>query len=214
MTTPKGRGVRVEISNVEGTPVTVSAITQANPGVATSTAHGQANKTIGYLSGVEGMVQLEGQAVRVAAQAANTFELEDIETSDYPAFSDSCTFTPITSWHTLGRVTGWSQPEGAADPQDDTVLLDVVKQEVQGLLNAQTLTFNLRTQTISDTAMKALRRAARRQQYLCFRITLHDGNIRFFRGAPALPSENLETGGTGTGSFSVTVKGVICEGAA
>lgn len=214
MTTPIGRGVRVEIGTTEGTPINITAITQANPGVATSTAHGQTDGTIGYLTSVEGMVQLEGQAARVANGATNTFELEDIETTDYPAFSGTTVFTPISGWSTLGRITGWNQAEGGSDVQDDTVLLDVVKQEVQGLLNAQTLTFNLKSMTISDTGMAALRRAARRQTYLVFRITLHDGNIRFFRGQPALPSESLDTGALGTGGFSVTVKGLICEGAA
>lgn len=214
MTTPIGRGVRVEIGTTEGSAVTVSAITQANPGVATATAHGQSNKTIGYLSGVEGMVQLEGQAVRVASQTTNAFNLEDLETTDYPAFTDSCSFIPITAWSTLGRITGYSTPEGSSDVQDDTVLLDVIKQETQGLLAAQTITMNLKSLTISDSAMTALRRAARRQTYLVFRITLHDGNVRFFRGLPALPSESLDVGALGSGSFTVTVKGQILEGVA
>ncbi len=214
MTTPIGRGVRVEIGTTEGSAVTVSAITLANPGVATATAHGQSNKTIGYLSGVSGMVQVEGQAVRVASQTTNAFNLEDLETTDYTAFSGTCSFYPVTAWSTLGRATGFSQPEGGSDVQDDTVLLDVTRQQVQGLLNAQTVTINLKSLTISDSAMTALRRAARRQTYLVFRITLHDGNVRFFRGLPALPSESLDVGALGSGSLTVTVKGQILEGVA
>ena len=152
MTSIVGRGVRVEIGSAYGSAVTVTAISQDNPGVATSTSHAQANKTVGYLSGVEGMVNLEGQAVRVASTATNTFALEDINTTNLSAFTDSCSFTPVSTWATLGRITGYSVGGGEAEKLDDTVLLDDIKQELSGLLAAQTVSFNLNSLTISDSA--------------------------------------------------------------
>lgn len=214
MTSIVGRGVRVEIGATYGTPVTVSGITNADPGVLSAASHGQANKTIGYLSSVEGMVNLEGQAVRVANQATGTFELEDIKTTNMPAFSGTAVFTPVATWATLGRTTGYSQGGGAAEPLDDTVLIDDIKQEINGLLAAQTVNFNANAMTISDAGMLALRKAAFDSEYLVFRITLKDGNVRFFRGQPSLPGEDVQKGAIGTGSFTVTVKGRVCEGAA
>lgn len=214
MTSVVGRGVRVEIGTASGTPVTVTAITQANPGVATSTAHGQANKTVGYISGVEGMVNLEGQAVRVASTATNTFALEDINTTNLAAFTDSATFTPVSTWATLGRITGYAIGNAEAEKLDDTVLLDDIKQELSGLLSAQSVSFNLNALTISDSAMTLLRQTARDAGYLIFRITLKDGNVRVFRGQPSLPGEDVQKGAIGTGTFSVTVKGYVIEGAA
>lgn len=208
-----GRGVRIEIGTTEGTFKTVTAVTQANPGVATSTAHGLANKSLGYMRNVVGMVQLEGQAIRVANSAANTFELEDIETTDYPAFTGG-EFVPVTAWSTLGRITSYSKGGGDAERLDDTVLIDDIKQELNGLLAAESVTFNLNAPTISDAAMNIVRRTARKNGYLVFRITLKDGNVRFFRGQPSLPSEDVQRGSIGTGSFSVTIKGFVCEGAA
>ena len=52
MSNVKGRGVRVEIAATYGTPITVTAVTLASPGVATSAAHGQSNDTVGYFSSV------------------------------------------------------------------------------------------------------------------------------------------------------------------
>ena len=101
MTTVIGRGVRVEIGTTEGSAKTVSAITGANPGVATSTAHGLLTKSVGYFTGVEGMVQLEGQAARLGTVATDTFALEDIKTTAYGTFSGSADFIPITAWSTL-----------------------------------------------------------------------------------------------------------------
>lgn len=65
MANVKGRGVRVEIAATYSAAKVVTAVTLANPGVATSAAHAMANDTVGYWSGVAGMAQLEGQATRV-----------------------------------------------------------------------------------------------------------------------------------------------------
>jgi len=214
MTSIVGRGIRIEFGTVEGASKTVSAITQADPGVATSTAHGLANKSVGYLSSVEGMVNLEGQACRLANQATNTFELEDIVTTNLPAFTGTALFVPITTFATLGRITSYSIGGGEGEKLDDTVLLDNIKQELQGLLAAQTVTFNLNAMTISDSAMATLRRGARDSTYYVFRITLNDGAVRVFRGQPSMPGEDVQKGAIGTGTFSVTVKGFVIEGAA
>lgn len=214
MTSIVGRGIRIEIGSVEGSAVTVSAVTVADPGVATSTAHGLLTKSVGYFSGVSGMVNLEGQACRLGTVATNTFGLEDIDTSDYPAFTDTASFVPVTTFATLGRITSYSIGGGEGEKLDDTVLLDNIKQELQGLLAAQTVTFNLNSSTISDAAMAILRRGARQSNYYVFRITLSDGNVRVFRGQPSLPGEDVQKGAIGTGTFSVTVKGYIIEGAA
>jgi len=208
-----GRGVKVEIGTTEGTPKTISAVTVAKPPVATSTAHGLAAKSLGYLSGVGGMVQLEGQAVRLSVSTTNDFTMEDLDTSSYPAWTAG-TIVPITAWQTLGRTTSYSVGGGAGNPLDDTTLLDDITQNVNGYLAAQTVSFNLNSETISSAGMTSLRNVAKNNGYLVFRITLKDGNVRFFRGQPSLPGEDVQKGAIGTGSFSVTVKGFVCEGAA
>lgn len=214
MTSIVGRGIRIEFGTAYATDVVVSAITQADPGAVTATAHAQANKTAGFLSSVEGMVNLEGQAIRVAGQTINAFNLEDIVTTNLPAFTGTALFTPVSTWSTLGRITSYSIGGGEGEKLDDTVLLDNIKQELQGLLAAQTVTFNLNALTISDTAMATLRRGARDSTYYVFRITLNDGNVRIFRGQPSMPGEDVQKGAIGTGTFSVTVKGFVIEGAA
>ena len=213
MTALVGRGVRVEIGTTEGSPIAITAMTLASPGVATATGHGLAAKSLGYLASVGGMVQLEGQAVRLNPVTSNNFTLEDIDTTAYPAWTAG-NIIPITAWATLGRTTGYDSGGGAGDKLDDTTLLDDIKQELQGQLAAQTITFNLNASTISDAGMTKLRQLARGASYAVFRITLKDGNVRFLRGQPSLPGESVQKGAIGTGNFSVTVRGFICEGAA
>lgn len=214
MTTIVGRGVRIEVSKTEGSAKTVSAVTNADPGVASSTAHGLLTKSLGYFSGVTGMVNLEGQAARLGTILTDSFSLPDIKTTNYPAFSGTCSFVPITAWSTLSRSTSYSEGGGEGDALDDTVLLDDIKQEVNGLLAAQTVSIGISSPTISDEALGLIRVAARESAYLVFRVTFKDGNVRVFRGQPSLPGVDVQKGALGTGSLSVKVKGFILEGAA
>lgn len=220
MTAIIGRGVRVEIGTTEATAVSVSGLTLANPGVATATAHGLLTKSVGYFkdSGTgaltAGTVQLAGQAVRLGTVATNTFGLEDIDTTNYSAWSGTADFVPISAWTTVTPVASYSIGGGEADRLDTTVLLDDMRQEENGMLAAQTVTFSLKNETVSGTAMAAIRRAARNNTALVFRITLKNGDVRVFRGTPSLPGEDVQQGAVGTGQFAVTVKRFVTEGAA
>jgi len=209
MTTPLiGRNVRVEVSKTETAAKTVTAVTQANPGVASSTAHGLLDGSVGYFSGVAGMMQLEGQAARVDTVLTDSFALQGINTTNYPAYTAG-TFIPVSVWSTLSRAASYDIGGGDADQIDTTVLLDVIKQTANGLLAAQTVKFDLKLDTTDEEALTLVRAAALSQAYLVFRITLSDGCQRIFRGQPSLPGENVGQGALGTGSFSVTVKGSV-----
>lgn len=213
MTYAVGRGVRVEVSTVEGAPKTVTAITAAKPPVATSAAHGLTAKSLAYMNNVVGMPQLEGQAVRLNPVTTNDFTLEDLDATSYGTFV-SGTAVPITTLQTLVSSTGYNKAGGDPNPLEITVLLDEINQQVNGPLAAETVTFTGRVETISSTAMAAVRAAARTGAYLVFRLTLKDGNVRFFRGQPAIPTEQLDQGAVGSYSFSVTVRQFVCEGVA
>ena len=113
MANVKGRNVRIEIAATYAAAKTVTAVTLANPGVATSATHGLANDTVGYFSAVGGMAQLEGQACRVKNQATNTFELQGLNTTNFTAFTAG-TFTPVATWSTLAESTSYDIGGGAA----------------------------------------------------------------------------------------------------
>ncbi len=57
---------------------TITAITQANPGVVTSAAHGYANGDWITISGVVGMVNLNGNTFIIAGVTTNTYTLTDL----------------------------------------------------------------------------------------------------------------------------------------
>lgn len=61
---------------------TITGITQANPAVVTSTAHGYSNGDEVYISGVVGMPEINARSYKVAGVTANTFELQDMDGTD------------------------------------------------------------------------------------------------------------------------------------
>lgn len=205
---PIGRGVTVEVEATTAATKNISAITQASPGVATSTAHGLTNGTIAYLTSVEGMVQLEGQAISVDAPATDTFALENISTAAFPAFSGTTVCTPIATWSTLGNATSVSVGGGDSADVDQTTLIDDLQQVSAGLLAAQTVTIG-GFSNFQSAAMLAIQNAAFAQTPLVFRVTLKDGQRRIFRGVPSLPNEDLQVGQTATGQFGVKVTGRV-----
>lgn len=214
MTYAIGRGVRVDIGITEGSAKTVTAITQADPPVISSTAHGLAAKSLGYMATAPGMEQIEGQSLRFSAVATDSLTVEDIDSTNFGALSANGSLIPISAWATLVSSTGVNKAGGDSNPLELTVLLDDEQQFEAGMLAAETVTFTGRMETISGTAMAKLREVARAGGFLVFRVTLKDGNVRHFRGQPAIPSEQLDVGAVGSYSFTVQVKRRVCEGAA
>lgn len=131
-----GKNVTIEIEKTLDTAVTVTALTTADPGVATATSHGLLAGDIIVFTVAGGMVELDGQAVRVGTVAdANTFELEDLDTSDYSTWTAG-TCEEVTAWETLGNSQTISAPDPSPEKIDTTTLLDKVKQSAFGLPEA------------------------------------------------------------------------------
>ena len=75
MTTIVGRDCKIEVALTFDSALTVTALTKADPGVATSTAHGLTVGEVGYFVATAGMVEIDEQAAYVSAQDTNTFTL-------------------------------------------------------------------------------------------------------------------------------------------
>lgn len=66
--------------------ITVTGITNANPGVVTANSHGFSNGDNVVLNGIDGMLEVNGVEYTVANVTANTFELSGINTTSYGTF--------------------------------------------------------------------------------------------------------------------------------
>lgn len=98
--------------------MTITAITQANPAVVTSAAHGLANGDEVHISGVVGMTQVNSRRFIVAGVTANTFQLSGENSTAYTAYSSAGTanrtFTQITNSAVAhDNTVSWTAVTGA-----------------------------------------------------------------------------------------------------
>jgi len=68
---------------------TITNITQANPAVVSSPAHGFGNNAIVRITGVVGMTQVNNLSFTVANATANTFELLGLDSTGYTAYASA-----------------------------------------------------------------------------------------------------------------------------
>lgn len=213
MATVKGRGVTVAISATYSTPIVVTGVTKASPGVATTAGTAPANDIVGYWSGVTGMSQLEGQATRTKNRTATTWELQGLNTTNYATFTAG-SFVPVATWATLAEATSYSIGGGASEKLDVTTLLDIVRKEELGLLPVESVTMSVIAQDTPSAAMQLLEAAVQTQGVVVVRITLGNGAVRIFTAEPGTPGEDVQQGAVGTGSLDMAVKGFVLKLAA
>lgn len=204
---PVGRNLRIEVQKTTGAAITVTAVTVASPGVATAAAHGLANGAVGYFEDVTGMLQLDGQAIRVSAAATDNFTLQRFDTSRFGAFTAG-KFVPVTAWSTLGHATRYAIAGGEATDEDQTTLIDMIDQTYPGRLPAQTVQIE-GFSAMNSEAMELIEAAALGQEALAFRITLNEGAQRVFCGIPSLPGEEGDVGTSLRGSFGINTRGRV-----
>jgi hypothetical protein len=210
-----GRGVRVEVAaTYADAPAAVTSITNASPAVLSSVGHGMSNKGVGFLTSIEGMTNIEGQALRAKSVTADTLQMEGVNATNYPVFTGTAVLTKVVTWFLIAKATSYAIGGGSAEKLDDTALIDDTKQELAGLLDAQSVTVNVNAQEENDAALQLLEDAAFDQAYCVFRITFKSGAVRVWRGQPSQPGEDVGKGQIGTGSFGTTVKGKVVKGGA
>ncbi len=178
-----GTNTRVEVQASLGTVCTVTALTQANPGVATYTGGGSpsgsiANGDVVVFTVTGGMVELDGQAVRAANVTGTTFELEGIDTTDYSAWTTG-TAKEVATWETFASAQNVSMPNPAPTKIETTTLIDRVKQYEYGLPEAPdgTVTGLFNPTGAAEILVKA---ATKDSLPLAFRISFPSGQKTIF----------------------------------
>jgi hypothetical protein len=202
----KWSNVGVAMQSALAAVKTITGITKASPGVATSTAHGLSNGTVGVLS-VVGMYQLDQKIVRIANQAANTFELEGIDTTNFDTFV-SGTFTPITFGTNITTATSITSNGGDFDLIDTTTIHVNAKSNIPGLPNGATFSFS-NLWDPADAGLLAMKVASDSQSQRAFRFTFGTGGrVMYFYGyvgASLLPAGQAQ--GVVTTETVITMNG-------
>jgi hypothetical protein len=106
-------GSTISMSTGFAAAKTVSAITNANPGVATATAHGYTDGDIVVVS--SGWANLDGRVARVSASLTNSFDLEGIDTTSttrYPTGAGAGSAKEVSGWVQITGILGSSGQGG------------------------------------------------------------------------------------------------------
>jgi hypothetical protein len=179
-TVTKWSNVAVAMQSALAAADTISAITKANPGVATATAHGFSNGDYVYLT-INGMHQLNERVVRVANVAANTFELEGVDTTLFDTFT-SGTAEAITFGTSITTATTVSNDGGGFDFIDTTTIHVNARTQTPGLSNAITYSMD-HIWDPADAGQIAMKSASDAQARRAFKFTFGTGGkIMVFAG--------------------------------
>lgn len=181
-------GSRIYIQSAIAATKNITALSNANPPVAESTAHGYAdNDEVLVLNGWE---DTNYSVFRVNQLTADTFELLGFDASDtdwYPSGSGTGTAQKITTWTSIGQVLGVQSQGG--DPRNITVQ-PIDKRNPVNIpvgFNASTLTLTLgfdRAQAAQIEMLSASRSLAKR----AIKFALPGSGYAYCYGTVALSS--------------------------
>lgn len=144
---------------LDGSPKTITGITQADPGVITSTSHGLSDGDEVFVTGVGGMTELNGRNYLVANSTTNTFTLQDLFGNDI----DTTAFTAFTTGGTAEAIYEIATPYAEADLFDlnyaqsaDTMYIVHPGYDIRTLTRTGSAAWSFSTATIVGTPSPAL----------------------------------------------------------
>jgi hypothetical protein len=136
-------GSTFAIATTLASPVTVSGITNANPGVATATAHGYSDGGILLLNMPS---RLDQRVVRVDNSSTNAFDLEGVDTTStaqYPSGFGVGTAQLASDFVSLSQVTDVTSSGGEQQFNQWTYLEDGRQRQRPTFKNARALSVTL-----------------------------------------------------------------------
>ncbi|MDH1234486.1 phage tail protein [Stutzerimonas stutzeri] len=106
-------GAVVSIASAYAAPITITAVSNANPAVASAVGHGLANGDIVEVT--SGWSRLNSRVARVANVTADTFELEGINTTStnlYPVGGGAGSVRKVSTWQQITQVLEFTTSGG------------------------------------------------------------------------------------------------------
>lgn len=175
-------GSVIALGSAFGSNLTVSAATNANPCVMTSTAHGLSNGDVVVVS--SGWSRLNNKTVRVANVATNTFELEGITTTDttkYPVGSGIGTVKEVTTWAQITQILTSSSQGGEQQFLEYQFLEQDAQTRIPTFKSAAGLTLSIGDDP-SLAGYIALEAANDDRAPRALRVSLANGSFIFYYG--------------------------------
>ena len=204
----KFNGSQVQVSIGSGVAKNITDITEADPAVVTSVAHGLALGAVGRIAAVVGMTELNNKLFVVDNPATDDFELAGVDSTGYTPYTSGGTFTPLT-YSDFCELTGADQQDGTADEIDVTTVCSTAKEFEVGLSDSGTLTLNY-NYAPNSTIQDAFRAAKKAGTEVAVRITFPNaGGTIVMIGSIQQSSFTGAVGQVWTGSTQIKLTGEI-----
>lgn len=202
----QGTTIKVGIASAAKT---ITAATQANPGVFTATAHGFVNGQVVALSAIVGMTQANGRAGVAIVLSVNTFSIAGLDTTAFTAYTSGGSATP--SQIAVANVRTLSGLDGQRNEIDITNLSSVAEEVMLGIKRFGGFQAEI---DIDDTdqgqmVLHSAQNAAYASPYV---MTLPNGKTRTFNALCKQFSENVGVDQVHRGTVALRITGDVIYG--
>jgi len=175
-------GAIVTLATTYGAAKTITGISNASPGVASSNGHGFANGAL--LAVTSGWSNLNNRVVRVAGQAADSFKLDEIDTSLtnlYPAGSGAGSVQEITGWTQISQIVGFTTSGGEQQFTNVSFLEQNFETQLPTTISAMSIAIDIGDDP-SLPGYQALKAAADVRAIRALRMRLPDDSFILYQG--------------------------------
>lgn len=204
----KFQGSSLQVSTGVAATKTITDVTETDPAVVTSTAHGLLLGAVGRIAAVVGMTELNDNLYVVDNPETDDFELAGVDASGYTAYTSGGTFAPLT-FSAFCELTGVDQQDGTTDEIEVTTICSTAKEFETGLSDSGTLTlnYNFAPNTPVQAAFAAAKKAG---DEVAVRITFPNGGGTIVMiGSVQQSSFSGAVSGVWTGSTTIKLTGEI-----
>lgn len=175
-------GSKLFFSNTFASPKTVSAVTNATPAVATSTAHGFADgDELLFTSGWEDATDTIFKADQLSADTVGLVDLDTTNQSFYPAGTGVGSLSKVSSWTEIPQTLGISTSGGDARFSTISPLAKRNDINVPTGFNAMSITVTLGHDP-SNANYKTMVGISRTLQKVAFKLVLSGGAVGYGYG--------------------------------
>lgn len=189
-------GTLFSVATAFGTPVTITAVTNATEAVVTSAAHGLANGDIVEVTSGWGGLQL--RSVRIKSVSTNNFTLENVDTSNttmFPAGSGIGSARKVNTWV---QITSVMKPNSSGgDPKKVTYRFveSNVEYNINDGFSAVDRTFEVDADSIASPGYIALKALTQVQTTTILRSVAKSGSVTYLPCTVSLNEEEIMTDG-------------------
>ena len=175
-------GVTFALATAYGAVKAISAITNANPGVASAAAHGFSDGD--FVEITSGWSRLNNRVVRVDAPTTDAFNVEGINTTstlNYPSGTGGGSAREITQWTQISQIMELSTSGG----EMQFTTYSFLEQDFESQLPTQSSAMTITMGIADDPALagyQALKSLADTRELVALKATMPNGSVILYNG--------------------------------